>query len=154
MTDINAVVDAAKRLYTQKDEVGLELLIGMRAKAIEQDPTLEDNVDLEPKYQAETMGALDEIKALGSRILDRWNKELYHLVCGNKGEDQKDRKAVLSSLNIGEAAVIAAVASALLSLGVVAAIAAALAPLIVKRFIWPAKDELCGAWGESLNSGQ
>jgi len=38
----------------------------------------------------------------------------------------------------------------LLTLGVYAAIAAALAPLIVKRFIWPAKDELCAAWGEGV----
>ena len=42
----------------------------------------------------ETMGALDEIKALGWRILDRWNKELYGVVCGNKGDDQKDETAL------------------------------------------------------------
>ena len=154
MPEVNVVVDAAKRLHKQKDEAGLELLIGMRARVIEQNPALKDNVDFEPKYETETMGALDEIKALGRRILNRWNKELYGVVCGNKGDDQKDRKTVLDSLNVSEAAVIAAVASALLSLGVAAAIAAPLAPLIVKRFIWPAKDELCGAWGESLKSGQ
>jgi hypothetical protein len=33
-------------------------------------------------------------------------------------------------------------------------IAAGLAPLIVGRFIWPAKGELCGAWGGSLNFRQ
>lgn len=152
MSDINAVVDAAKRLHARKDEVGLELLIGMRAKVIEQNPALNDNVDFEPKYHAETMGALDDIKALGRRILNRWNRELYGVVCGNKGNDRKDRKAVIDSLNVGEVAVIAAVASTLLSLGVAAAIAAPLAPLIVKRFIWPAKDELCDTWGEELRA--
>jgi hypothetical protein len=152
MPDTSAVVDAANRLHKQKDEVALELLIGMRAKAIEQDPALKDDIDFEPKYEAETMGALDEIKALGRRILNRWNRELYGVVCGNQGDDQKARTAVLNSLNLGEAAVIAAVAGALLSLGVAAAIAAALAPLIVKRFIWPAKDELCNAWGEELTA--
>jgi hypothetical protein len=44
--------------------------------------------------------------------------------------------------------VLAAVASALLTLGAPAAIAAAVTPLIVKRFIWPAEDELCAAWDE------
>lgn len=61
--------------------------------------------------------------------------------------------AKLTSLNLGEAAVIAAVAGALIGLGVGAAIAAPLAPLIVRRFIWPAKDELCVAWGESIDAG-
>jgi hypothetical protein len=70
--------------------------------------------------------------------------------CGGKDENQKDRKAVLDSINLGEAAVIAAAASAVLSLGAPAALAAAVAPLIVKRFIWPAKDELCEAWGEGI----
>jgi hypothetical protein len=149
MTDVDAVVDAAKRLYEQKDEVALEVLIGMRDQAIKQDPALKGNVDFEPKYQAETMGALDDVKALGRRILKRWNKELYGVVCADKGSN-KDRKAVLDALNLGEAAVIAAVAGGLLSLGVFPALAAALAPLIVKRFIWPAKDELCDAWGEAV----
>jgi hypothetical protein len=154
MADVNVVVDAAKRLNKEKDEVALEVLIGMRAKAIEKDPGLEENVDFEPKYEVATMGALDDVKALGRRVVNRWNKELYGVVCGKEAGDQKDRKAVLASLNAGEAAVIAAVATALLSMGVVAALAAAVAPLIVKRFIWPAKDELCGAWGESLDSGK
>jgi len=152
MPDAKAVIVAAERLSKQKDEAGLELLIGMRAKAIERDPALEEIVDFEPKYETETMGALDDLKALGKRILDGWNKELYGVVCESKDSYQEDRKAVLESLTLGEAAVLAAVASALLSLGVTAPIAAAVAPLMVKRFIWPAKDELCAAWVESLNS--
>jgi hypothetical protein len=141
MPNAKTVADAANRLYKQKDEDALEVLIGMREKAIDANPALKD---------FETMGGLDELKAMGRRILNRWNKELYGVVCGGKSGDQKDRKAVLDSLNLGETAVIAAVASALLTLGVYAAIAAALAPLIVKRFIWPAKDELCAAWGEGV----
>lgn len=141
MPNAKTVADAANRLYKQKDEDALEVLIGMREKAIDANPALKD---------FETMGGLDELKAMGRRILNRWNKELYGVVCVGKSGDQKDRKAVLDSLNLGETAVIAAVASALLTLGVYAAIAAALAPLIVKRFIWPAKDELCAAWGEGV----
>jgi len=87
---------------------------------------------------------------LSRRILNRWNKELCGLVCGAKGNDQNTRKAIFDSLNLGEAAVIAAVVGALLSLGVGAALAAPLAPLIVGKFIWPAKDELCDAWGEAI----
>jgi hypothetical protein len=152
MPDVKAVVDAAQRLDKQKDEVALEVLIGMREKAIQKNPTLKDDVDFEPKYDSTTMGLMDDVKALGRRILNRWNKELCGMVCGSTAGDQKERKAVLDSLNLGEAAVIAAVVGALLSLGVAAAIAAAVAPLIVRRFIWPAKDELCTAWDEAIKA--
>jgi hypothetical protein len=151
MPDISAVVNEARRLES-RDEAALELLVGLRAKAIEKNPALTDTVDLEPKYDGATMGALDDIKALGRRILKRWNKELHGLVCENKAADQKDRKAILDSLSLGQAAVVAAVAGALITLTVPAPIAAALAPLIVKRFIWPAKDELCTAWGEGIKA--
>jgi formate dehydrogenase maturation protein FdhE len=154
MPEVSAVVSAAERLHSERDEESLEILVGMRAKAIEQNPALKDYVDLPlpSKYETESLEAVEDVKALGRRILNRWNKELYAIVCNTKAEEDKTRKAVLESLNLGETAVVAAVAGALLSLGVAAAIAAALAPLIVKRFIWPAKDELCSAWGDAVKS--
>jgi hypothetical protein len=151
MTDKQAVVVAAQKLGS-RDEAALEVLLGLRQKAIERDPALKDDVEFEPKYDGTTMGPLDDLRKLGRRILKKWNKELQEVVCGKGAKNKKDRAAVLESLNLGEAAVIAAVASALLSLGVVAALAAALAPLIVKRFIWPAKDELCAAWAEAIKA--
>lgn len=151
MSDISAVVNEAKRLES-KDEASLELLVGLREQAINLNPALKDTVDLEPKYDGQTMGALDDLRALGRSILKRWNKELYGLVCESKVGDQKDREAILDALNLGQAAVIAAVAGALIGLAVPAPIAAALAPLIVRRFIWPAKDELCAAWGEGIKA--
>jgi formate dehydrogenase maturation protein FdhE len=150
MSDERSVVEAAERLHREKDEAALEVLLGLRAEAIKQNPALQGDPDFEPPYDSQTQGGLDEIKAVGRRIVKRWNKELYGLVCGAKSDDQKERKAVLDSLQLGEAAVVAAVAGALLSLGLAAALAAAAAPLIVKRFIWPAKEELCAAWGEKI----
>jgi hypothetical protein len=74
MFDKSAVVAAAVEL-SKRDEAALELLLGLRAEAISADPSLKDDVDLEPKYEATLMGPLDDIKALGRRILKRWNKE-------------------------------------------------------------------------------
>ena len=150
MADEKEVIRTAQQLALEKDDAALEVLIGMRQRAIEQNPALADDPSFEPKYEAQTMGALDDLKALGRRILMRWNKELYGVVCSSKPGEKKEREQVLGSLGLGEAAVIGAVASALLSLGVTAALAAALAPLLVRKFIWPAKDELCGAWGEAI----
>lgn len=150
MADVNEVVATANRLHEQKDDEALLVLIGMREKVIESDPNLKDDPNLDVVYAEPTMGPLDEIKRLGKRIANRWSKELHGVVCGSESKDSKEREDLLRSLNLGEAAVIAAVAAALISLGLGAAIAAPLAPLLVRRFIWPAKDELCDAWAEAI----
>jgi hypothetical protein len=151
MSDVNEVVAAANRLNQQKtDDESLLVLIGMLEKEIANHPELENDLNLEVQYSESMMGPLDDLKRLGKRVVSRWNKELFGIVCGNESKDSKEREALLNSLNLGEAAVIAAVAGALIGLGVGAAIAAPLAPLIVRRFIWPAKDELCTAWGEAI----
>ena len=151
MSDVSEVVDEANRL-AKKDEASLEVLLGMRARAIEENPKLQDDVDFEPEYDQGMMGPLDDVRALGRAILRRWNKDLYGLVCGKRTAIEKERAAILSALNLGETAVIGAVATALLSLGVLPPIAAAAAPLIVKVFIWPAKDELCISWAEAIKA--
>jgi hypothetical protein len=78
-------------------------------------------------------------------------------VCGKKvggaaasAEDKKMRDDLLKALNLSDAAVIAAVVTALIALGAPAAVATPVAPYLVKKFIMPAKDELCDAWGEAM----
>jgi hypothetical protein len=154
MTDVNAVVTAAQRLNEEKDEDSLLVQIGLREQAIKADPASQDDPNLNVTYTETTMGPLDDLKRIGKRIANRWSKELHSITCGNESKDAKEREALLNSINLGEAAVIAAVAAALISLGVGAAIAAPLAPLIVRKFIWPAKDELCLAWGEALEENK
>ena len=151
MSDVDEVVAAANVLIQQKkNDEALLVLIGMRQQEIGNHPELENDPNLQVQYSESMMGSLDDLKRLGKRVASRWNKELFGVVCSNESKDSKEREALLNSLNVGEAAVIAAVAAALISLGVGAAIAAPLAPLIVRRFIWPAKDELCIAWGEAI----
>lgn len=151
MAGISAVVATAQRLRTL-DEAALEVRLGVLQNMIDKNASLAERADVEPVYLETTMGGLDDVKALGRRILRRWNKELYGIVCGGTAANQTDRTAILGALSVSEAAVIAAVAAALIGLAVPAPIAAALAPLIVKRFIWPAKDELCAAWGEEVKA--
>jgi hypothetical protein len=147
MVDVKAVERAAQNLGQEKNEAALELLIGLQQEAIDKNPKLADDPNLAPQY-APHMGLLDDIKSLGARIGLRWAKELHSLVC-EKG-DQGERDKLMNALNLGETATIGAVAAALMALGVPAPIAAAGAALIVKRFIWPARDELCVVWGEKL----
>lgn len=138
---------AAAQDFARLDEESLLVLLGKQEKAIEREPALAANPSLDPPYDSTHMGVVDDLKALGRRILKRWNQELHRLVC-EQGDDA-ERKQLLDALNLGEAAAVAAVASALLAIAP-AAIAAAAAPIIVKKFLVPAKEELCVAWGEML----
>lgn len=148
MVEVVEVVKAADALK-DKDQDALALLLGMREKAIKEKPKLAEDPYFIPTY-AEHMGLIDDVKALGWSIAVRWGKELHGMVCGAQDKDKADRTKILEALNLGETAVIGAVAAALMAMMVPAPIAAAAAPLIVKRFIWPARDELCAAWGEAL----
>ena len=144
MSNLTAVVNAAEALLS-KDEEALLLEIGLREKAIQVDPTCGGEPYLRVQYDSTHMGLIDDAKSLGRRIMMRWNKELYGVVCGKnagggaeKAEDKKMRDDLLKALNLGDAAVIAAVATGLITLGAPAAIAAPVAPFLVKKFIMPA----------------
>jgi hypothetical protein len=153
MATESAVDTEARKLLLEKDEDALEVLIGLRQKAIDENPGLAAKPDLYPKYDSTDMGALDTLKGLGHRVANRWNKELYRIVCENKGSANKEREDLLNALNLGDAAIVGVVASILIGLSVPPPIAAAVAALIVKKFISPAKDELCAAWGEAMAAG-
>jgi hypothetical protein len=148
-SQVQAVTAEAERLY-DKDESALLVSIGQRELAVKTDAAAPIEGDF--TYAAETMG-LDDLKDLGRRILKRWNKELYEIVCPAAGATGKEREDLLKALNISEVAAIAAVTGLLLPLGVPAPVAAPLAALLVKKFLLPAKDELCIKWGESINEG-
>lgn len=150
MADVDEVVAAANQLHDEKDDTALEVLIGMREIAVRANPQLKDDPFLEVKYDSDLMGPLDDLREVSRSIINRWNKELYLLVCANTGTGPDDRKALLNSLNLGETAIIAAVVAALMGLGVGGAFAAPLAPLIVRKFIMPAGDELCIFWGKAI----
>ena len=135
----------------------LLLEIGLRTNAIDANPAAADDPNLQVVYDSTHMGLLDDIKSLGLRVMSRWNKELYGLVCPAKsatgnGEAKELRDKLLGALNLNEAALIAGVVPGLMFLGAPAAIAAVVAPIIVRKFIIPAKDELCDAWGEAMRA--
>ena len=150
MANTTEVIERAQQLAKEKQEPALEVLLGMLDEELTHHPELKDQVSYEPQYKDGEMGSLDDLKFVGLRVLNRWNKELHALVCGNKPEDAAQRNNFLASLSLGEAAVIGAVVTALLPLGVPPIVAAPLAAIIVKRFIRSGKDEVCQVWAERI----
>jgi hypothetical protein len=140
-------IDAAQK-YAGFDEDALLVVLGKQDIAIDADSSLIVDPTLNPNYDSQIMGPLDELKFAGRRIVKRWNLELYKLVCGSG--DNKEREQLIDALNIGEAAAIAAVVKILLLI-TSPAVAAPLSVVLVKFFLLPAKEELCAAWGEEVN---
>ncbi|SRR6266446_5810028 len=152
MSQKDAVTAEAARLYHEKGEEALLISIGQRELALKANPDLAINED--PEYSVTTMGMIEDVKALGLRILKRWNKTLYDIICPAAGASGKEREELLKALNISEVAAIGVVTGLLLPLGVPAPVAAPLAALIVKKFLIPAKEELCDTWQEAITAQQ
>src|SRR5437879_11661712 len=128
-----AVVTAAATRLTPRNEEDLVLLAAMRDEAIKKNPALAEDVDFEPKYDSNTMGPPEALKALGRRILRRWSRELQAVVCGNKAEDKEQRDKIMAALNISAGAAAGVIAATLAgTLMVPAAVAVAIAPIIAK----------------------
>ena len=132
------------------DESALIELLGIRAKSIERDPSIAGNFSAKVTYDAKFLGPLDDIKALGLRILNRWNKELFNIVCGSSKDDEEDRTKIISAFSLSEGAAIAALIPVLTGLGLAPALAAILAAIIVKRFLGSAAETLCEAWKQQV----
>jgi len=126
--------------------------LGLRSSAIGRNVAV--SAAFAPAFTAEDikeMGDLAEARKLGQRIFRRWNREAYHLFCGNDPEDDKDRRALREAFGIGGLAVATTLSGLLVtSFGVSPAIAAVLAALVVKRFFQGAYQETCDFWKEKL----
>lgn len=142
-------IDAAQSFYNQFDEQALLVVLGKQEKAIAKDSTLASDPTLDPEYDSTHMGVTDDLKSIGKRVMSRWNRELHQLVC--RKESNETREELIKALNLSEAAAVAAVASMLLAIAP-AAVAAPLAALLVKSILLPAKEELCEAWSEALET--
>lgn len=139
-------------LLMDYDEQSLIKELAMRAEATKENPNIAGSYDPVVTYDFEHAGLADDLLDLGGRILRRWERELHSVVCGSASDDKKDRDDILSKIGGDDAVLGAAIASALLGLGVSAALAAVLAALVLKRILKPAGQEVCKYWSERLKS--
>jgi hypothetical protein len=100
-----------------------------------------------------TMGIRDDLLSLGKKINDRWCRELYNIICGNRKEDEEDRNNILSQLGVSrDTAVLAATSILVNFFGLIPAVAAVVATVFFKRFAKPVKEEVCAFWKERVAS--
>lgn len=120
--------------------------IGRNAKTLQHDPALAGQLAAPARRMGATRaaGTVRDIRKVGNRILKRWAREVYAIVCGNKPEDRADRRRILAALKLGEAGAAAVIAGVLIgSMGVAPVLAPAVAVIVARRFLEPAREELC-----------
>jgi hypothetical protein len=153
MSNLNAQAEAAVASLIESDESQLYEQLGIRSRAIEQNPAVAGSFDPLVTFDAAAMGPIEDVRNLGKRIFRRWENEAFGLACGKRPDEAADRKAIGEAFGIGVTTVAALITTALVNaFGLAPAIAAVIAAIIVKRFFRPAYQEFCEFWGERLSA--
>ncbi len=152
MPDLKKQAEPAVKKLLKSDEDQLYEKLGIRAKAIAEDPTKSSSFEPQVTYDQAQMGLKEDVLDFGKRLFNRWNAEAYKLICGSDLNDQKERKDLIRAFSSNDEITIAAALSALLvtNLGLAPALAAVVAALLVKRFFRPAYEEFCVVWKKNL----
>lgn len=151
MSNLTEKAQPAVEMLLKADEAQLYEQLGIRAKAIAEDPTKGSSFDPKVTYNEAQMGFKEDVLDFGKRLFQRWNKEAYQLICGDDPDDQEDRKGLVDAFGVSEVSIAAALSALLVThLGLVPALAAVVASLAIKRFFRPTHDVFCQVWKESL----
>ncbi len=135
--------------FSDKDDDALYNLLGNYSEAFANDPTNFESALADIERDVQTAGPLDDTILLGKRIVNRWNKALHEVVCGESGDDVVKNK-IRSALGSKEALAVA-ITGMLISAFSVAPAVAAIVGLLLGRILLPqAGEEICAFWKEKL----
>jgi hypothetical protein len=133
------------------DEKSLIEQLGIRAAATRLGRADAISYTSTPTYDGAVMGAMDDVRTLGRRLLNRWNHELFKVMCGSEAGDAEDRESLLKAIGATDLVLASAMTTVLVSSFAVApAVATILSALIVKRIFNPAGEEFCKFWATQL----
>ena len=146
--------DATLKQLTASDTTTLYEKLGGFATTYPADPTKFSDIGVADVMDVSHAGPLDELADLGKRILRRWNKVMYDLVCGGGGGDvdPEAQKSILAAIKIGSPeAIAAAITGALISMFSVGPAIAAVVGVLLGRLLLPAAGkEVCAYWKDQL----
>jgi hypothetical protein len=131
---------------TKESEQSLIDQIGRNTKMLQRDPAVAGQLAFAARRAGapRVAGTVRDIRTVGNRILRRWAREVYAIVCGERPEDRADRRRILAALRLGEAGAATVIAGVLIgSMGLAPVLASAIAVIVARRFLEPAREELC-----------
>jgi hypothetical protein len=137
----------------QSDVEQLYAELGLRQKAIQEDPRQAGLFETTAAFDAPFAGPMDSLRELGRDFFRRVSKDAYNLVCGRDKEDADERKKIQDAFRVDATTVAAALSAALVSwFGWAPAIAGVVAALVMKLFFKNAYEATCDIWKKSLPS--
>lgn len=151
MANLAQQAESAVKNLLQADEGQLYEQLGIRAKALAEDPTQGSSFEPQVTYDVAQMGLKEDVREFGQRLFHRWNVETYKLICGSDPKDKEDREDLMNAFGVDDGAVAAALTALLITnLGLTPALAVVIAAITVKRFFRPAYQEFCRIWEKNL----
>lgn len=150
MTDVNAVIQKLQAL----DEDELIAQLGMRAQAIESDPSAASIESLEEPMPV-PRASWDDVLKTGQNLLNKTSADTYKLMCtpiGSNGDLAKELNQVLSEKTAEAAIKATSLITPILvgSLGLPQSLAVLLGTLIVKKLAKESSEFICDRWQQSL----
>jgi hypothetical protein len=144
-------ISSAVHDLMDEDKDNLLAKLGAYSVAFVQNPAEFSEPVASASVDVRTAGALDDMIELGTRILKRWHRAMFDLVCGAGGDPQA-KKTILEALKLNSPeALAAAITSVLISaFSVGPAIAAVVGVLFGKILLPEAGKEVCAFWKERL----
>ncbi|MEH7876603.1 hypothetical protein V7799_02505 [Rhizobium laguerreae] len=117
-----------------------------------QDPARFANPSVSVPVDVSVAGPMDDAIDLGKRILRRWNKAIYDLVCGTEEADPQVRKTIFDALKLNSPEALAAAITGVLisAFSVGPAVAAIVGVLFGKVLLPTAGQEVCSFWKERI----
>ena len=151
MADLEGYAQPAMEKLLQSDPDQLYAELGLRRKAIEDDPSRAGSFDVTVPYDAPFAGPLDVLKEFGQNFFRRFSRDVYGLVCGGDEENAAERQKLVDAFGLGKTTFAAALAALLVSsFGWAPAIAAVVAALVAKLFLRNAYGAMCDVWKTKL----
>jgi hypothetical protein len=149
---MKAQIEAAVKDMSAADTASLFAKLGAYSQAFPANPLEFAAPGAVVQVDEEVAGPLDDAVILGKRILARWQKSIYDLVCGGSSVDPAARKTIMDSLNLkSPEALAAAITGVLISVfSVIPAVAAIVGVLFGKILLPAAGTEICQFWKEKM----
>jgi hypothetical protein len=148
----NDDIDAAVKTLSDFDVNNLKARLGAYTVQFPETPAAFAAAQVSVPVDVSIAGPLDDAIALGGRILKRWNKVIYDLVCGGDDVDPQVRKSILDAVKLNSPeALAAAITGALIGVFSVGPAVAAIVGVLFGKLLLPAAGkEVCDFWKERL----
>jgi hypothetical protein len=126
--------------------------LGAYASAFPQDPAKFASAQAAGTMEVAFAGPMEDAAELGKKILRRWNKMLYELVCGGDSVDPEARSKIMGAIKLNDSTAIAAAITGILisAFSVGPAIATVVGVLLGKILLPAAGQEICSFWKDRV----